>query len=327
MGIDAAFDAFQRTVNEDIEQVKLARQRRDIFKRALLSESEVTEAFGSGSLSRSTQLKPIHDVDVIAVYDASLYPHWGTPGDSAADALDHARRQINRLLGATHGTFAQEVRLADPRNHAIKCFLDDPDDPDAFTVDLMPALRQADGSLLIPEKLNNVWVPANPEYLIAKVADRQAEWGHFRPMVRVLKDWRQTAPVDGRVKSLVMEVLALHCLPTGGNRANGLKSFFTSAAVHVREQGVHDPANLCGPIQPDLNTPSLAAAFDDAADIADRACAAAAAGDTDGAQRMWQQILGDNFPAPAAPAKKASAAVSSAPALLVSRPVKDAPQG
>ncbi|MFG2485013.1 hypothetical protein ACGFSI_19940 [Streptomyces virginiae] len=187
MRIDEAFDDFQRSVNEDVSQTRLARDRRDLFKRVLISEPDVTEAFGSGSLRRSTQLRPINDVDIVAVYDAAQHPDWGSAGLSAEHALNHNRSQVNRLLGKTNGSYGNEVRLALPRNHAVKCFLDDPDDENAFTVDVMPALRQADDTLLIPEKLTQTWVPADPEHLINLVADRQRDWEHFRPLVRVLK--------------------------------------------------------------------------------------------------------------------------------------------
>lgn len=324
MGIDEAFDALQKAVNEDIGKTGLARKRRDLFKTALLSEPDVLETFGSGSLSRSTQLKPIHDVDIIAVYDQAEQPEWGSEGPSAEDALEHIRDQVNRLLSESNGTHDNVVRHTLLRNHAVKCFLDDPDDPDAFTVDVMPVLRQ-DGALLIPEELNTRWVPADPEYLIEKVADHQRDWSHFRPLVRVLKQWRHTVPVEGRIKSLVMEVLALNCMPRSGNRSEGLKTFFTAAAVQVNE-GVWDPADLCGEIQPDLDRTGLSEALAEARDIAERACAAATEGDTDGALRLWQEIFGDDFPAPAAPAKPASL-ITGTPALVTPRPIKDAPQG
>ncbi|MFG3151509.1 hypothetical protein ACGF7W_05620 [Streptomyces sp. NPDC048219] len=332
MRIDEAFDDFLGSVNENIDQTRLARDRRDLFKKALSSEPDVTEAFGSGSLSRSTQLKPIHDVDVVIVYDGSQHSSWGSPGLSAEQALDHARGQVNRLLGKTNGSHGKEVRLALPKNHAVKCFLDDPDDESGFTVDVMPALRQADKTLLIPEKLTQAWVPANPEYLINLVTERQREWEHFRPLVRVLKQWRHDVAVSGRVKSLVMEVLALDSMPTSGNRSDGLRTFFTAAAARVNE-GVHDPAGLCGEIQPDLDYDGLQTGLAEAAELADRACAAAAAGNTDQALRLWQEVLGDAFPAPAAPAKPASpltgapALIPSTPALITPRPIKDAPQG
>src|SRR6266542_760570 len=229
MGLDEAFNDFQKAVDADREQVVLARDRRDTFKKAFGSEDDVTEVFGSGSLRRSTQLKPVHDVDLVIVYDQEEHPGWGQPGDSACEALDHVRGRVNYLLGATSGSVEELVRLARWRNHAVKCFIDDPDDPAAFTVDAMPALRQSDGALLIPEALNDQWVTADPEDLIRRVAAHQAAWNYFRPLVRVLKQWRHSVPVEGQIKSLVMEVLALECMPRAGARPEALRAFFTAA--------------------------------------------------------------------------------------------------
>ncbi|MCG5435381.1 nucleotidyltransferase domain-containing protein [Micromonospora foliorum] len=323
MGVDEAFGEFQKTVDAERMQVVLARARRDTFKEAFEAESDVAEVFGSGSLRRSTQLKPIHDVDLVVVYVEDDHPDWGQPGDSAEEALDYTRGRVNALLGATNGTIDKLVRLARWRNHAVKCFIDDPDDPEAFTVDTMPALRQVDGTLLIPEALSQTWVTADPEDLIRRVASHQADWAYFRPIVRVLKDWRRSVKVEGKIKSLLIEVLALECLPRSGSRAEALRAFFTSAAVRVNTS-IEDPAGHCGLIQPDLDKIGLRTALEEASEIATRACEHAAAGDTDDALRAWQEIFGDGFPAPS---KKEVSPVVTGPALIVPRPIKDAPQG
>lgn len=323
MGLDEAFDDFQRVVDADRDQVVLARERRDVFKKAFGAEDDVTEVFGSGSLRRSTQLQPVHDVDLVIVYDQEDHPDWGQPGDSAELALDHVRGRVNALLGTTNGSVEQLVRLARWRNHAVKCFVDDPDDPDAFTVDAMPALRQSDGTLLIPEALTNQWVTADPEDLIRRVAEHQADWKWFRPMVRVLKQWRLSVKVDGKIKSLVMEVLALECMPRAGSRPAALRAFFTAAAVRMNSP-IADPAGHCGLIQPDLDIVGLRTALEAASEIATEACAAAANGDTDDALRAWQEIFGATFPAPEA---KNTSPWGAGPALITPRPVKDAPQG
>ena len=169
MSVNDAFKAFQGVVNADINAVREARARRDLFKEAFGPLPDVEEVIPSGSLARGTQKDPIRDVDVIIVFNGGDHPDWGEPGTSAKDALDYTREHVHGLLGATDGAHAQEVRLARWRNHAVKCFLDDPDDPDAFTVDAMPALRR-DGKLLIPQALSEEWVDANPEYLITAVA-------------------------------------------------------------------------------------------------------------------------------------------------------------
>lgn len=324
MGIDEAFDAFQRTVDADRSQVVCARERRDIFKKTFVAEPDVVEVFGSGSLARSTQLKPVHDVDLVIVYRQEDHPEWGTPGASAAQALDYVRGRVTSLLGTGHGTVDKLVRLARWRNHAVKCFIDDPDDPDEFTVDVMPALRREDGTLLIPEAVSETWVVVDPEHLIELVAARQKMWSYFRPMVRVLKKWRKSVKVEGKIKSLVMEVLALECLPSpAGSRPVVLCAFFTAAAVRVNAP-IEDPAGYCGPIQTDLDVVGLRTALQEAAETASRAVAAAANGDTDGALRAWQEIFGEEFPAPEA---KKSSLKSAGPALIVPRPIKDAPQG
>jgi hypothetical protein len=324
MGLAEAFDEFQRTVDADRNQVVLARDRRDTFKKAFGAETDVTEVFGSGSLRRSTQLKPVHDVDLVIVYRQEDHPDWGQPGDSAGLALDHVRQRVNLLLGATSGSIETLVRLARWRNHAVKCFIDDPDDPDAFTVDAMPTLRQPDDTLLIPEAVNNQWVTADPEDLIRRVAEHHSAWPYFRPMVRVLKQWRHSVLVQEKIKSLVMEVLALECMPRNGSRPEALRAFFIAAAVRVNWDLV-DPAGHCGLIQPNLDTVGLRVALENAAEIATQACTAAANGDTDDALRAWQEIFGPSFPAPRAK-KKISPAVTG-PALITTRPVKDAPQG
>ncbi|MFE9748310.1 hypothetical protein ACFYOT_25675 [Saccharothrix saharensis] len=322
MDLTQAFASFQDAVDADIDQVRLARERRGVFKKAIKAEPGVLDVFGSGSLARSTQLKPVHDVDLIAVFDGDAYPEWGQPGDSSADALEVVREMVKRLLGDPDGTVDELVRLAKPRDRAVKCFIDPPEQDDAFTVDVMPALRQTDGTLLVPSKRKQYWSTANPEYLIAQVEERQGKWSSFRPMVRVLKQWRHGVPT--KVKSLVMEVLALKCLPTEGSRPEALKTFFTAAAVEVN-YGVEDPAKHCGPIQPDLDIEVLRAALESARDTAEEACAAAAEGDTDGAAVLWRELLGEDFPAPE---EKASTGAAAAGAFLyVPRPVVDAPQG
>jgi len=150
VNLNEAFDTYQRTVDADPEQVALARERRDVFKKALQAEGDVLEVFGSGSLRRSTQLKPVHDVDLVVVFDDAEHPDWGSPGSSSDDALDHVGGRVNKLLGRTNGSVDQLVRLATPHDRAVKCFIDPPDQEDAFTVDVMPVFRQADRTLLLP---------------------------------------------------------------------------------------------------------------------------------------------------------------------------------
>lgn len=334
--VNDAFDEYQQYVNAEETAVKEARRRRDLFKDAFEGCDEVNEVIASGSLRRGTHKDPINDVDTVIVYEATEHPDWGTPGDSAAAALDHTRGLVNEMLGATNGTRAQEVRLAKPKNHAVKCFLDDPDDPNAFTVDVMPALRR-DGMLLVPEALSENWILTDPEHLIAEVAKRHAEWNRFAGLVRMLKDWASNQ--DIKIKSLVMEVLALELLPAAGNRPAALKEFFVRAAYRVESMApIEDPAGVCGPIQADLDMVAFGERLRAAATTATEAITAVSDNDVPKALAKWRDIFGDGFPPPPPPPSRpvkpgpAPGILPVVPTVVPSeqptrRPIKDTPQG
>ncbi|MBD8485018.1 hypothetical protein IFT79_05245 [Frigoribacterium sp. CFBP 8759] len=317
MTVMDSFESLQREIDADVKVVQLARQRRDTFKAALNTAPDVEVVWGSGSLARSTQLQPVHDVDLVVEFDADEHPEWGQDGDSAEEAIERCRDLVNDLLSAKNGTHARLVRQVNTaeRNRAAKCFIDPPDADDAFTVDVMPALKRPDG-ILIPFKSERRWTLADPKYLINQVAERQREWAQFRPLVRMLKHWsRQHTADTGRVKSLVMEVLALDCLHEG-NRSEALRRFFVEASTHSLE--IEDPAGLSGLIQLDLDVAGLRRALEDSAVAASAAVRAVANNDHAAATQHWQDVFGEAFPL----VLPLGGGSGSGP-----RPIHDSPQG
>jgi hypothetical protein len=89
MSISSGFDALQKAANASRESVAEGRLRRDQFRSALTTAPDVVEVVPSGSFARRTHKNPIHDIDLLVVYDASKHPDWGQPGASAGDALEH----------------------------------------------------------------------------------------------------------------------------------------------------------------------------------------------------------------------------------------------
>lgn len=291
MSVETGFDTLQTTVNVDPDDLRKARARRDLFRAALIEEVDVLEVRVSGSLARGTHKDPVNDVDLIVVFDSLPHPDWNKPGASAGAALAHAQGAVSRRLGAA-GT--GEVRLVKPRNHSVKCFLDDPGEPDGFTVDVTPALVRAEGGIYIPEADSARWVASDPQYLIDAVAQRHEQWNEFARLVRVLKRWNSGH--GGHMKSLTVEVLALSHLPVD-TRPNAIAAFFAAAQEAVWDPIV-DPAGLCGEIQPDLPVKPTSAELASAADIAARAVEAAANGEKQNAQCLWRKVFGDIFPEP-----------------------------
>lgn len=211
MTVDEGFDELQNEVDVPPDVMKVARRRRDLFRSTLPKADDVIEVFPTGSLARGTHKDPLHDVDLVCVFDPDAHEDWGEPGDSADASLDHLSGLISEFLGSD-GSEGEEVRLVRKQNHALKCFMDDPEGEDPFTVDVAPAFRHSEGGLLIPERDTRSWIRSDPEYLIEAVSKRHAERGEFAKLVRVLKRW-STDHATG-MKSLVVEVLALHHLPS-----------------------------------------------------------------------------------------------------------------
>lgn len=295
MDIEQSFNTLQTGVNAEQDMVAEARRRRDVFIGAFETADDVEQGRISGSLARGSQIDPIRDVDTYIEFAAAQHATWGTPGTSAQDALDYTQTKVRELLGVTEGSFDRVVRLATTRNHSVKCFLDDPEDPDAFTVDVMPVLKQSDGTLLIPEARSSCWVPANPQYLIHEVAARHASWNRFVPVVRLLKRW--TREQSTGIKPLVLEVMALQHLPEAPTRGEALKRFFAAANYHIAWP-VLDPAGLCGEIQPDMDKAAAQKFLEEAAELSFRAEDARERGETDEAACLWRKLFGDAFPEP-----------------------------
>jgi hypothetical protein len=293
--IEQAFNTLQINVNAEPDMVKEARRRRNLFINAFETLDDVEHGRVSGSLARGSQIDPIRDVDTYVEFVAAAHSTWGTPGASAQDALDYTQTKVRELLGVSEGSFDQAVRLATTRNHSVKCFLDDPDDPDAFTVDVMPALKQSDGTLLIPEARSSCWVPANPQYLIDEVATRHASWNRFVPVVRLIKRW--TREQSTGIKPLVLEVMALKHLAEAPTRGEALKTFFAAANYHIAWP-VEDPAGLCGEIQPDMDKTAAKKFLEEAAEISYRAEDARGRDEMDEAACLWRKLFGDAFPEP-----------------------------
>jgi hypothetical protein len=305
MSLSDAFHALQSAVNADPLQVEEARQRREMFQFAFAGEPDAMTSVPSGSLARGSQIEPINDVDLIWLYDHDQHSDWGEPGASANQALEYVRAQVKRLLGSEKalvklfgdaGHHMKWVRHTRLQHHAVKCFLDDPDEDGAFTVDVVPALTRDPRGFWIPEANNSKWIETDPVLLIERVLERHDGHadGQFVQLIRVLKRWSKD---NGRViKGLTIEVLALDHLPNV-ERPLALARFFESALTHIREP-ILDPAGLCDEVQPDLDCDRAEALLQKAADLSARAVVAAQRQKIEEAQCLWHELFGEIFPEP-----------------------------
>src|SRR5512135_2126482 len=94
MDSDDAFRRFGRDIESDPLGVLVAKWRRDAFIHALQQLPDVVEVIPTGSLARGTQIGPVHDVDLIVVFDGDKHPDYGSGSESAHAAMAHLQSAI-----------------------------------------------------------------------------------------------------------------------------------------------------------------------------------------------------------------------------------------
>ena len=306
MNSDEAFRQFGRAIETDPLDVLLARWRRDTFAAALRRLPGVVEVIYSGSLARGTQVGPIHDIDLIVVFEESEYPDWDSGAASAHAALVTLEAGIRKELGGVTGP----VGRTELRNHVVKC----PDVslgpldgiiPSAPPVDVMPAIRKG-SHLRVPEQRSGRWVDVDPEKLIRLVAERTREWEYFDEVVRMIKDWAKHKHL--KMSSLAVEVMVLKYLPRPRffetlSCGEAVARFFEAAArAHITS--LTDPAGRCGEIDPGLDYAALRRALGQGAVLARQAMNAehalsnpgSAPGPIQDPGVFWRLLFGRKFP-------------------------------
>jgi predicted nucleotidyltransferase len=73
MESDDGFRSFANAIDSDLFDVLLAKLRRDAFIEKLKKLPDVVDVIPSGSFTRGTQIGPVHDVDLIVVFDSSRH--------------------------------------------------------------------------------------------------------------------------------------------------------------------------------------------------------------------------------------------------------------
>ncbi len=309
--IGQVFDLFQDRVSASPADLKLARRRVRMVRRSMKRDRCVRTTLLSGSFARRTQCHPIHDVDLIAVFEKKARPDWDRDHGSAEAALREVEAILERHLGRGDGLGSGRIMKLELRNRVVECHLDVRDqegNPRSFAVEIMPTVWSKElapgvrltSALRAPGRRQNRWITTDPLYLRRRFTLRRWAWRHFAPMARMLREWRDHNSPG--LKSLVVDILALEHIPRRFlrpflTRQEAFLGFFEKAAVAVRS-GVFDPAGRCGEIQPGLDRALLSSKLEESAERARSALQLERAGNHHAAVCIWRLIFGPNFPEP-----------------------------
>ncbi|MCF4123038.1 hypothetical protein L1785_18845 [Antribacter sp. KLBMP9083] len=232
-----------------------------------------------GSAAKGTIVRPIDDIDVLAVF-SNANGAWNTYRLDSQAFLYGVRRAYNGLSTAQVGARGQAVRI----------FF-----KNGGHVDVAPVFSHGNDVYGLPGG-DGGWINTAPTVANSWFAKKHADLGYnLAPLVRLLKKWNNAH--SKRLRSFHLETIAASTFRTlGSNRQSALANFFEWAPSHLN---VSDPGGQSGTLSNYLSWPGreeVIQALASAADRARKANEAEARGDHDEAKRLWRIILGSSFP-------------------------------
>lgn len=280
-----AFEEFGTIISLTEAQRQLVTGRRssaDGYVRAAFPESStlpLDKTYLIGSAERATIVRPLDDVDVLAVFNNKN----GIWNDYQYDSKKFLYRVRNALAN-------YQVKVVGARGQAVRLFYVQPPH-----VDIAPVFKWSTGGYALPAG-DGTWLTTDPFIQASWLSGRNEALGfHLKPVVRLLKRWNRAH--SSRLKSFHLEVMAATLFGRmGSNYRDALHVFFTHAENYLN---VTDPAGHGGDLSSRLTyaqRTDVVTSFRSARDRAKKAIDFEAAGKHADAIYQWGLVLGDEFP-------------------------------
>ncbi|MCC4268032.1 SMODS domain-containing nucleotidyltransferase [Microbacterium schleiferi] len=254
-------------------------------------DTDLTKAFPStsdmpywkgilmGSASKGTIIRPLDDIDLLAVFS-------NENGAWSKYAYD-SKSFIYRVRNAYDGFKTQQVGT---RGQAVRVFYQS-----GGHVDVAPVFHQGNDIYHLPNGTGG-WLLTAPTVANSWYFEKNRALGyHLSPVVRLLKAWNRAH--SKHFRSFHLETVAATTFGSlGSNYREALQKFFEWAPSYL---SVSDPGGQGGDLSTYLTSSGrqeLLNALSAAADRAKRANEAEGRGDHAEAKRLWRIVLGSAFP-------------------------------
>lgn len=243
------------------------------------SDLPFSNAILMGSAAKKTIVRPLDDIDVLAVF-SNVNDAWNKYRWDSQAFLYRVRRAYDGLEAAQVGARGQAVRIFfQTGGH----------------VDVAPVFSYGNDVYGLP-KGDGGWINTAPTVANTWFSKKNADLNYnLSPLVRLLKKWNNAH--SKRLSSFHLETIAANTFSTlGSNRQSGLSNFFEWAPSRL---DVSDPGGQSGLLSGYLSwsvRQDVVQSFSVAAGRATKAREAEASGDHEEAKRLWRIILGDSFP-------------------------------
>jgi predicted nucleotidyltransferase len=278
-----------------------AKRQRDSLRGHLEKALSVAEFFLSGSFKRRTALRPLHDIDLFVVLDATA--ESGLLESEPKVTL----ARVREVIGEAYPTKDKPKAQSRSVNVDFK--------GTGLAFDVVPAFVHKDGGYQIPDREAGVWIRTNPrEHVEHSVAANERAGGKAKPIVKALKRWN-CQQAERVARSFHLELMVYDQLQSDpGSYADGIAKALRGLSSRVL-YAMPEPAGVGPDVDQGLTTEERQRAskrFAEAADLADKALQAATQGRTGEAHHYWRTLLGSDYPEKGTPPE-----TQGAPAIVV----------
>ncbi|KFE70294.1 nucleotidyltransferase [Hyalangium minutum] len=285
-----SFEQFMQDLElREGENREAQRQERVVFD-ALRHHLSPRESILSGSYGRNTAIRPLHDIDLFLIF---------TTDSSGNGKVLQPQEFLERVAQALR----KEFRGKQPRlqNRSVNIEFSGT----GIGFDVVPAfedLRQP-GIYWIPDMRLGQWIRSNPRKHIAACdeANRKA-MQRLKPLIKAIKRWNQ---LQGKpVPSFLLEVMAYEGIASFQPEshpsvyAQGMAHLFQFMSEHIRADW-KDPAGLGPPVNAGVGEGHLQQGqqrLSGASRKAARALELERRVDMPGANELWRELLGTDYP-------------------------------
>lgn len=230
MSIEDNFRRLASSLELTFEETQKAANIQNLIREVLEARPEILHAELSGSYDRKTKIRPLHDIDILVVFDVAAA--YDTKG-AVIKPRQHLR-EMWKMLPALRKEIPR-IGQAKFQDRSINIIVD------GIGFDLVPAFPCQRGGFLIPDRKQEEWIPTDPLKFAERLSalnqsDRFGE--QLVPFIKMVKWWaRQHAP---ELKSYLIELLILKCLHSIDSYSDACGNFFFLALREILGS-VHDP--------------------------------------------------------------------------------------
>jgi hypothetical protein len=285
-----AFEQFMKNLELHAgEEREAKRQERNVFE-AMRRHLGPRESILSGSYGRNTAIRPLHDIDLFLIFTAS------TSGTGKAVGPEEFLKRVKQALEQEFP--GKQARL---QNRSVNIEFSGT----GIGFDVVPALEdpQRPGIYWIPDLRKGEWIQSNPrKHIEACDAANARAMQRLKPLIKATKRWNQ---LQGKpVPSFLLEVMAYTGIdsfqPDGrlSVYAQGMAHLYQFMSEHIMEQWP-EPAGLGPPVNGGVGQANLLQGqqrLSGATRRAARALELELVGDMLGANEIWRELLGPDFP-------------------------------